>query len=499
MSGCKPLHWYMNKVPAMYCDIKKIEKALKEGAGEAEGIPITQQAVNYSALSPGTKVGDLAYVTGAQGTAWLPGTVGGSYYPAGLYLWDSANWVSDRNAIVNQLELSKLDNVVHVNSLADFPAPIGGSIELVQPGREEVTYLLSAKNIDVGNIKFTVTGGNVVIRGAHRTASKITSTSLNTMFTCVNSNFFTEFIGFHCPSTEIWLDWSSPEGLGNVFATQNTVIYNCGTVALIDGAYSTSLRTFTVVSAAINGILWSGYNIQLNISQMLGLSWTGTLLDLGTATFDVINLVEGSRFSSPAGTVILSGEPDDGNLNPEGRAIIDSNLFNGVGEALEGIKTDDLRYDFKNNVFADNITPNTLSTIDAFLAPGGVSTDIATAGVYYPLAGVNWLSDVNFRFTLAPNGVITYIGLETIPIGIAINSTIDKTGGGHDMICTKIAINDVLQDKTIGCSDLDRASQINSSGFFAINTGDTIRLYGTNEDNPVPLVLTTSTILINKL
>ena len=34
------------------------------------------------------------------------GTIGGSYYPAGWYLWDGSIWTSDRNNIVNQLQLN---------------------------------------------------------------------------------------------------------------------------------------------------------------------------------------------------------------------------------------------------------------------------------------------------------------------------------------------------------------------------------------------------------
>jgi len=50
--------------------------------------------------------GTLAYVFNSQGTAWLPSTVGGTYYPNGIYVSDGANWVSDRNAIAQQLQIN---------------------------------------------------------------------------------------------------------------------------------------------------------------------------------------------------------------------------------------------------------------------------------------------------------------------------------------------------------------------------------------------------------
>ena len=58
-------------------------------------------------LETGMVTGDLAYVENAEGTKWLPGTLGGSYYPKGIYIYNGAAWESDRNAIVEQLEKNR--------------------------------------------------------------------------------------------------------------------------------------------------------------------------------------------------------------------------------------------------------------------------------------------------------------------------------------------------------------------------------------------------------
>ena len=62
------------------------------GGGGGGGIEISQKVTNYSSLAAGSSVGDLAYVEESQGTAWLPGSMGGSYYPAGWYVWDGSVW-----------------------------------------------------------------------------------------------------------------------------------------------------------------------------------------------------------------------------------------------------------------------------------------------------------------------------------------------------------------------------------------------------------------------
>lgn len=74
------------------------------GGGVGSVISVTQQVATYNDLVAGDNIGELAYVENSQGTAWLPYTLGGTYYPKGFYLWDGTNWVSDRNAIANQLE-----------------------------------------------------------------------------------------------------------------------------------------------------------------------------------------------------------------------------------------------------------------------------------------------------------------------------------------------------------------------------------------------------------
>jgi len=242
-----------------------------------------------------------------------------------------------------------LDNVVHINSADDFPAAVGGVRELVPSSGANITYLIAAKNIDVGSDRFTVTDGDVVIRGTHRTASQITTTNTGVMFTSVDSNFFVEYVGFTCTDAT-WLDWSNPGANIVSVANQNAIIYDCETVAIIEDAFTTSLRTFTVIQSSVEGILWEGANSQINISQMLAYDWGGTLLDLGTATFDIVNIATGSRFISPIGSTIMSGLTANGNMSVGGRGIVEGNLFNGVGTAINGIDTQDLQWNLRQTL-----------------------------------------------------------------------------------------------------------------------------------------------------
>ena len=66
-------------------------------------------ALDFSSLEDGKVVGQLAYVINSQGTAWLPSTLGGSYYPKGWYVWNGTNWISDRNSTASELYTIKND------------------------------------------------------------------------------------------------------------------------------------------------------------------------------------------------------------------------------------------------------------------------------------------------------------------------------------------------------------------------------------------------------
>lgn len=73
-------------------------------------VGLTQKVSTFNDLTTGEDLGDLAYVDSPQGTSWLPNSLGGTYYPAGWYVWNGLEWVSDRNAIANQLEQNVLSN-----------------------------------------------------------------------------------------------------------------------------------------------------------------------------------------------------------------------------------------------------------------------------------------------------------------------------------------------------------------------------------------------------
>lgn len=79
---------------------------------------------NYSALPDPTTVSGHIYVTqNSQGTQWLPGSLGGTYYPEGFYYSDGFQWIyqkSAHQATLTEVNIgTNIDKFVTPNTLSN--------------------------------------------------------------------------------------------------------------------------------------------------------------------------------------------------------------------------------------------------------------------------------------------------------------------------------------------------------------------------------------------
>lgn len=139
-------------------------------------IKVEQNVNQFNDLVSGQEVGNLAYVSTSQGTKWLPGNLGGTYYSKGFYIWNGTDWVSDVDEIADQFyknSLRFLDNEIPVRTASDFPVP-------VDPTK---LYVIDTDNLDMGNTPIVIGSGGFFYRGSDYFISTIFSTADNyTMF-----------------------------------------------------------------------------------------------------------------------------------------------------------------------------------------------------------------------------------------------------------------------------------------------------------------------------
>lgn len=179
------------------------------GGGLGAGIVISQQVDQFNDLVAGNDIGDLAYVESSQGTQWLPLSMGGTYYPAGWYVWDGVQWNSDRNAIANQLEQNILNitandgeilqlqsdvisNTVNNRVIVKQASDLSGTLD------SSKIYLIDGF-IDMGAISIEVPAGGLFIQGLDYFVSGLfSSTDNHTLFVTPSGGFAGNFKMSRC-------------------------------------------------------------------------------------------------------------------------------------------------------------------------------------------------------------------------------------------------------------------------------------------------------------
>lgn len=70
----------------------------------------TYRALNFTDLITNVATNpqetETAYVVNPEGTVWLPGSLGGTYYPRGLYYYNGTQWISDKQEVAEQLQIN---------------------------------------------------------------------------------------------------------------------------------------------------------------------------------------------------------------------------------------------------------------------------------------------------------------------------------------------------------------------------------------------------------
>ena len=84
------------------------------GGGDTGSIPANQFVANYSALPDPTTIPYQIWICeNAEGTQWLPGSLGGTYYPEGGYVSNGTKWIYHKDnyqATQNEVNIGTVTN-----------------------------------------------------------------------------------------------------------------------------------------------------------------------------------------------------------------------------------------------------------------------------------------------------------------------------------------------------------------------------------------------------
>ena len=454
-------------------------------ASDGGGIPINQQADNYSALIAGTEIGDISYVENSQGAAWLPGTLGGNYYPAGWYVWDGSVWVSDRNAIANEinnllLSAGGLDNRILVTQ-ANKDTTLGGTIDSTKQ------YFIDGI-IDMGTTKITVPPTGITILGLSFDISGLTSSEDSyTMFVSesiaigsgnvLGADYYISVTGAGSKVYEIY------DATGfNAFEFARINYIDCSSLGDIfdyrQGLEEGTGRFGGSPSLTLHGLWRGGYRITTSIVRSLAGNMTdplfkeGTLFQMNSRFLTDINVdlptlapfcdFQPINFPNPS-TVQVKGAiiSRDGAFNAN-----DTNIF-------PNLSASDLPCDWDNNIGISNTFVG-----GALNNTSEVTTVIATQGDAVDLKGTFAPIDLQ-HFESPSNGVLKHIGINPREFTVNWDFLIDgKNNDNYKLFLIKI---DGFAQATIEYSQVRTVNNFQGGRDVGIWSGQTSIVLNQND------------------
>lgn len=229
------------------------------------------------------------------------------------------------------------NKTVLIDSVDDFPAPVGGVITLA-----DETFYFIRDDINVGVNRFAL-GMDTVFGGSSRNVITLTYTGTDTLFTTSTGAGQIQHIGIEATSGTL-IDCNV--GLGNIFVMAE-ISYSVDTFGTFTGTGGVCRFTNVSGTIATEGILFTG-NWGVCVFENAAITLNGgTLFDLDGATFDALE-IETHIVTLGAGTTFMSGLTASGNINAGGVGTMADCRFSGTGTILSGIAPGDELWAFRS-------------------------------------------------------------------------------------------------------------------------------------------------------
>jgi len=148
----------------------------KSSSGGGTGQGITGVVANYSALPAAAAAADEFYfVESPQGTAWLPGSLGGTYYPAGLYYSNGVTWFYAESPY--QATLATVNTGTNTDQFVS-PYTLANATTVERPLTFS-TGLTRTVNTVTANISTGISGGQTIYGGTGASEKLTISSTTN--------------------------------------------------------------------------------------------------------------------------------------------------------------------------------------------------------------------------------------------------------------------------------------------------------------------------------
>jgi len=381
--------------------------------------------------------------------------------------------------------LHKTSNIVEITEESDFPTQDATTISI----ESGMGYFI--KKPFTTTKKFTMKGG--AIYSVATDVEYITYTGTGVMFTATQARASINNLIVSCPNaTVIEIEGDGTKGTGFLFnvsvlgVTDCSGVANCKNGGILVADTCNFIGNFTGSAITLSG---TGAAVQsLDKVTVAGLASGATAFDMGSTSNGEIELFN-FRAIGHASATGISGLSGSGNIDVGGKMLVSGGNFAGLTTPLSGVAINDIRLNFKNNAGLDD----SRTAADIFLTGGTETITTGSAGDWQEIGipgavGVSWANDVADRFTIGNDGVITYVGEDDIEARLSGRATVEKVGGGANILEVRFAVN---WDGTVSDGGLEksRAQTQNTSPttvpigcLVKLSSGDNVRAIFSNTD-----------------
>jgi len=344
-----------------------------------------------------------------------------------------------------------------ISTISDFPSAVGGVITL----DADTDYLL-VEDITTAN-RFVVSRPNT-IRAASSQMVRLTYTGSDYMFSGTNPSFKIVNITLDCPNGHVFNTTATSAGVVQMVESN---VKSCQTLGNADGNFITRFTNVAFENLIAGGLTFSGTHDTLVFDTGVAFLNGGALIDLGTATFQSLSISGSFIPSSAAGTFFLSGLPNSGNINAGGLGTVINNKGFGSGSSLDGISTDDARWNFLANNSIPDTRPDGLLSFDA------PATTVLVAATPAPITGA-WTVERTSQMTGTVAGRLTYDGEKNSTLPITTTLSLEPVSGTNKDINVYLAKNGAIIANSKAIATVSSGSPKNQSVVWqdSFSTGD---------------------------
>lgn len=337
-------------------------------------------------------------------------------------------------------DLHKDNNIVEITEEADFPIQDGGTITL------ESGFGYWIKKPFTTAKRFIGEGG--AIFSIVTDIPFITYTGTGSMFTATDNRMRFDNIVLSCPNAIIMeVIGDGTAGLTALAVVSGMVCISCQGIfkGVNGGLVSINNSSFICpsVGPAIQQLGPLCAIMSIERVRISGLLAGGTGIDLGVTVFNEVEIND-NTIAGDATVTALSGASSSANLVTNGILSVTGCDYSAFTTPLSGIQENDIRVSFGINNSANLAISR--NAADLFLIGGTETITTGLAGDWQEIGvpssgGVSWDNDIADRFQISSSGVITYIGEREINVIISGRATVEKVGGGSDILEVRVALN----------------------------------------------------------